>query len=230
MPFRCKIHHTRRNVSDFGNKLIRCIFMLYTFPFQWPGIRRLLLLLSRCSAVKHETPGGPDSKSTSPMLSHARTVFITPSLCLFLSLPPWWLMANAALVHLYIPLHPFLANRCEILDMAWIWPPGEKGGLDWVERGALSASHTSHTSHTIHIFCFFTFDFLIPWYVIAFLLSYTLKIAHTFTLLHTTKICRSVSLVYSTRVQSNSIGLWHVRNLFCHNSCLVCLAQHVLNR
>lgn len=48
-------------------------------------------------------------------------------------------MANAALVHLYIPPHPSLANRCEILDMAWIWLPGEKkeeegrGGvrLDW---------------------------------------------------------------------------------------------------
>lgn len=37
-------------------------------------------------------------------------------------------MANAALVHLYNPPHPSLANRCEILDMAWIWHPGGGGG------------------------------------------------------------------------------------------------------
>ena len=84
------------------------------------------------------------------MLSHARTVLspyhslsLSPSFSLSLSLalslsfslPPWWLMANAALVHLYIPPHPSLANRCEILDMAWIWLPGEKGGFDWIGEG-----------------------------------------------------------------------------------------------
>lgn len=39
-------------------------------------------------------------------------------------------MANAALVHLYIPPHPSFANRCEILDMACIWPHGEKRGIE----------------------------------------------------------------------------------------------------
>lgn len=81
-------------------------------------------------------------------------------------------MANAALVHLYIPPHPSLANRCEILDMAWIWPPGEKkGGWVGLGRGAIS------TSHSIHI----TFDFLLSSHAIASLSSYTLNIAHTFT-------------------------------------------------
>lgn len=57
-------------------------------------------------------------------------------------------MANAALAHLYIPSHPSLANRCEILDMAWIWLPGEKkkkkesvwGGC-WGEAGVRQLKH-----------------------------------------------------------------------------------------
>lgn len=77
--------------------------------------------------------------------------FITPSLCLSLSLPPWWLMANAALVHLHIPLHPSLTNRCEILDMAWIWLPGERGDSIGSGRGTVS------TFHSIHSLCFFDF-------------------------------------------------------------------------
>lgn len=61
------------------------------------------------------------------------------------SLPLWWLMANAALAHLYIPSHPSLANRCEILDMAWIWLPGEKkkkrvGGC-WGKAGVRQLKH-----------------------------------------------------------------------------------------
>lgn len=39
------------------------------------------------SEVKHKTPGGPDSKSTSPTLSHARTV-LSPYHSLSLLLPP----------------------------------------------------------------------------------------------------------------------------------------------
>lgn len=46
-------------------------------------------------------------------------------------------MANAALVHLYIPPHPSLANRCEILDMAWIWLPGGKKKVGGKREGGL---------------------------------------------------------------------------------------------
>lgn len=63
-------------------------------------------------------------------------------------------MANAALVHLYIPPHPSLPNRCENLDMAWIWPPGEKGGLDW-GGGQFPSPIASMSS----VFSLFTFSF-----------------------------------------------------------------------
>lgn len=64
-------------------------------------------------------------------------------------------MANAAPVHLYILPHPSLANRCEILDMAWIWPPAEKmEGSIGLGKEAIS------TSHSIHIFCFIFFIYI----------------------------------------------------------------------
>lgn len=65
-------------------------------------------------------------------------------------------MANAALVHLYIPPHPSLANRCEIVDMAGTWPPGEKrgGGLEgWMGwDGGGGGPPTTSNSHSSHIF------------------------------------------------------------------------------
>lgn len=77
-------------------------------------------------------------------------------------------MANAALVH--IPPYPFLTNRCEILDMAWFWPPGEKGLRRWGDFYL--------PQHPCCIFCFFHFHPL-----------------HIFTLLlfvHQEKKCSSV--------------------------------------
>lgn len=118
------------------------------------------------------------------MLSPARTVLsldhsLSPSPWLSLSLPPRWLMANAALVHLYIPPHPSLANRCEILDMAWIWLPGEKGGFDWIGEG-----NSFHLPQHPYLLFFSFFDFLLPWCAIDFLPLRTLEIAHTCALLH----------------------------------------------
>lgn len=92
-----------------------------------------------------------------PLFLLSLPLCLTPCLSLSLSLPPWWLMANAALVHLYIPPHPSLANHCEILDMAWIWPPGEKRGieLDWW-RGQFPPPTASISS----VFFFFIFKSL----------------------------------------------------------------------
>ncbi len=64
-------------------------------------------------------------------------------------------MANAALVHLYIPPHPSLANRCEILDMAWILLPGEKTGIRLDLGGEHFPPSTASKSHV-----YLTFDFL----------------------------------------------------------------------
>lgn len=57
-------------------------------------------------------------------------------------------MADATLVHLNIPSHPSLANRCEILDMSWIWPPGQRGergvGFDSIEGQFPLPQHPYH--------------------------------------------------------------------------------------
>lgn len=122
-------------------------------------------------------------------------------------------MANAALVHLYIPPHPSLPNRCENLDMAWIWPPGEKGGLDW--GGGQFPSPIA----SCHVLCFFTFYIFLPLYAIIFL--------SLFTLLFKFRSVNRGETLYSTW-----IGLWHFRKLFStnHKSCLVCVEQHVMNK
>lgn len=137
----CKIHHTHRNAwflaINWYNGFLCCRYLgLESLPlFQWPRIRKLL----RCyRATIPQSNTRPLEVQTAKvqvpcwaMLGQS-SLYITPSLRLSLSLPPWWLMANAALVHLYIPPHPSLANRCEILDMAWIWPPGERRGGGWI--------------------------------------------------------------------------------------------------
>lgn len=140
------------------------------------------------------------------MLSHARTVLslyhsLSPSLCLSLSLPPWWLMANAALVHLYIPPHPSLANRCEILDMAWIWLPGEKRGggggrLDW--GGEQFPPPTASISSA-----FFTFDYIID---ILSLHSLEIKLLHFHTLL--------MKRIWTHWTDCTLLRMWNYHNSF----------------
>lgn len=45
------------------------------------------------------------------------------------------------MLHLYIPPHPFTANRWEILDMAPIrLPGGEQRGFEWIDVGDLDVS------------------------------------------------------------------------------------------
>lgn len=129
------------------------ILCMHIFPFQWLWIRKLLycywatVLQSNTRPLEVQT-----AKVQVPCWAVVgqSSLFITPSLRLSLSLPPWWLMANAALVHLYIPPHPSLTNRCEILDMAWIWHRGEKWG--W---GVVWLDCHFHLPQHLYIFCSF---------------------------------------------------------------------------
>lgn len=102
--------------------------------------------------AKHETQWGHDGKSASSTRSR-----VTASLPLhrslfpiFLFRPRRWLKANAPSLHPSIPPHPFLANRCEILDTAWICLPGggekKRGASNGLMWGIVFISCNIYTS------------------------------------------------------------------------------------
>lgn len=114
-------------------------FCYHVFPPHWSWVRKRQCQC--CWATVPQTNTRPLEVQTAKVQLSCWCTLEQPHpstpRSLSLSLPLWWLMANAALAHLYIPSHPSLANRCEILDMAWIWLPGEKKGKKrlWWDAG-----------------------------------------------------------------------------------------------
>lgn len=124
----------------------KCLGFGYKLHFPVPYIifpvdqylkKRFLLPLSICPSQTQDPMRSRQQKCKFHVES-CNNIPLSSSLPLpiFLFCPRRWLKANAPSLHLSIPPHPFLANRCEILDMAWIClPGGKKRGFKWIDVG-----------------------------------------------------------------------------------------------